>query len=201
MKNVVINNCLSIVNKYNPNLSKKQIDTIRYGLEGIYLTITKLIIIFIISLILNIEEEFLILLITFNGIRLFAFGVHAKRSIDCLISSSISFIVFPLLCKYLTIPILYKEMLAIPLIILISIYAPADTQKRPLKKKKKRIIYKILSIIVAGLYLFLSINIKNQIISNCFLAAVTIETIIILPITYKLFGVPYNNYKKLEVSI
>ena len=29
-----------------------------------------------------------------------------------------------------------------------------------------------------------------------FLSALLIETIMILPITYKLLGVPYNNYKK-----
>ncbi len=197
MKNIIINNCLSLVNKYNPDLDKKQFDTIKYGLEGLYLTITKIIIIFIISLFLGIEKEFLTLIIIFNGIRLFGFGVHAKRSIDCLISSSIFFIVFPILCKIIVIPTIIKILISIPLLVLITIYAPADTKKRPLKKKKKRIIYKILSVIVTVLYIILSIIIKDNTLSNCFLAAIIIETIIILPITYKLFGVPYNNHKYL----
>lgn len=200
MKDLIVNNCLSLIDKYNPNLEKKQLDVIKYGIEGLYLTITKLIIIFIITIFLGIQREFLILILIFNGIRLFGFGVHAKKSIDCLVSSSIFFVVFPFLCKILDIPQLYKLILAIPLITLISIYAPADTKKRPLKNKKKRKIYKVLSIITASTYIILSITIKDSILSNCFLAAVIIQTIIILPITYKLFGVPYNNYKKFEVN-
>lgn len=200
MKKLIINNCMNLVNKYSPDLKKKQIDTIRYGLEGLYLSITKLIIIFIISLILKIQKEFLMLIIIFNIIRLFGFGVHAKRSIDCLISSSIFFIGFPILCKYMILPSIIKIILFIPLIILISIYAPADTEKRPLKNKKKRIMYKILTIIVATIYIILSITIKDNTLSNCFLVAIIIETIIILPLTYKIFKVPYNNYKKYEVS-
>lgn len=200
MKNKIINSCLSIVSKYNPNLSKKQMDTIKYGLEGLYLSITKLIIIFIISIFLGISKEFIILIIIFNGIRLFGFGVHAKKSIDCLISSSIFFIIFPIICKYITIPMIYKIIISIPLIILISIFAPADTEKRPLKNKRKRNIYKFLTIIIALIYTYLSIIIKDNTLSNCFLAAIIIQTIIILPITYKLFGVQYKNYKKFEVN-
>lgn len=200
MKNKIINSCLSIVSKYNPNLSKKQMDTIKYGLEGLYLSITKLIIIFIISIFLGISKEFIILIIIFNGIRLFGFGVHAKKSIDCLISSSIFFIIFPIICKYITIPMIYKLIISIPLIILISIFAPADTEKRPLKNKRKRNIYKFLTIIIALIYTYLSIIIKDNTLSNCFLAAIIIQTIIILPITYKLFGVQYKNYKKFEVN-
>lgn len=200
MKNKIINSCLSIVSKYNPNLSKKQMDTIKYGLEGLYLSITKLIIIFIISIFLGISKEFIILIIIFNGIRLFGFGVHAKKSIDCLISSSIFFIIFPIICKYITIPMIYKLIISIPLIILISIFAPADTEKRPLKNKRKRNIYKFLTIIIALIYTYLSIIIKDNTLSNCFLAAIIIQTIIILPMTYKLFGVQYKNYKKFEVN-
>ena len=97
-------------------------------------------------------------------------------------------------------PSIIKIILFVPLIILISIYAPADTEKRPLKNKKKRIMYKILTIIVATIYITLSIIIKDNTLSNCFLVAIIIETIIILPLTYKIFKVPYNNYKKYEVS-
>ena len=138
MKNIFINSCMSIITDYNKNLSRKEIDTMKYGLEGLYLTITKLIIIFIISLILGIFKEVLLLILIFNGIRLTSFGVHAKKSIDCLISSMLFFLIFPILCIKLTIPLLIKQILFIPLVIFIGIFAPADTEKRPLKNKKKR---------------------------------------------------------------
>ena len=200
MKKLIINKCMELVTTYNKDLSQRDIDKIKYGLEGLYLTITKLIFIIIVSIILGIWKETLLLILIFNGIRLTAFGVHAKRSIDCLISSTLFFILFPILCIKLTIPLIIKIILFIPLTVLIGIFAPADTEKRPLINKNKRKIYKILSIIISIIYMTIAIVIKNNILSNCFIFAIVIQIIIMLPITYKIFGVSYNNYKNYEVK-
>ena len=98
------------------------------------------------------------------------------------------------------IPLIIKVILFIPLTVLIGIFAPADTEKRPLINKKKRKIYKILSIIISIIYMTIAIVIKNNILSNCFIFAIVIQIIIMLPITYKIFGVSYNNYKAYEVK-
>ena len=195
MKKRFVEGCMSIIESNNKNLSNLQKDKFRYGLEGLYLTVTKLIVIFTVSLILKIFKETIILILIFNGIRFTAFGVHAKRSIDCLISSTLFFIIFPIICIKITIPILIKFILAFPIVILIGIYAPADTVKRPLTNKKKRIIYKVSSIIISIIYIILSMIIKNNTLSNSFLFALIIQIIMILPITYKIFGVPYNNHR------
>lgn len=200
MKKLIINKCMELVTTYNKDLSQRDIDKIKYGLEGLYLTITKLIFIIIISIILGIWKETLLLIIIFNGIRLTAFGVHAKRSIDCLISSTLFFILFPIICIKLTIPLIVKVILFIPLTVLIGIFAPADTEKRPLINKKKRKIYKMLSIMISIIYMTIAIVIKDNTLSNCFIFAIVIQIIIMLPITYKLFGVSYNNYKTYEVK-
>ena len=200
MKKLIINKCMELVTTYNKDLSQKNIDKIKYGLEGLYITITKLIFIIIVSIILGIWKETLLLILIFNGIRLTAFGVHAKRSIDCLISSTLFFILFPIICIKLTIPLIVKIILFIPLTVLIGILAPADTEKRPIINKKKRKIYKILSIIISIIYMTIAIVIKDNTLSNCFIFAIVIQIIIMLPITYKIFGVSYNNYKNYEVK-
>lgn len=200
MKKLIINKCMELVTTYNKDLSQRDIDKIKYGLEGLYLTITKLIFIIIISIILSIWKETLLLILIFNGIRLTAFGVHAKRSIDCLISSTLFFILFPIICIKLTIPLIVKVILFIPLTVLIGIFAPADTEKRPLINKKKRKIYKMLSIMISIIYMTIAIVIKDNTLSNCFIFAIIIQIIIMLPITYKIFGVSYNNYKNYEVK-
>lgn len=200
MKKLIINKCMELVTTYNKDLSQRDIDKIKYGLEGLYLTITKLIFIIIVSIILGIWKETLLLIIIFNGIRLTAFGVHAKRSIDCLISSTLFFILFPIICIKLTIPLIVKIILFIPLTVLIGIFAPADTEKRPLINKKKRKIYKMLSIMISIIYMTIAIVIKDNTLSKCFIFAIVIQIIIMLPITYKIFGVSYNNYKNYEVK-
>ena len=200
MKKLIINKCMELVTTYNKDLSQRDIDKIKYGLEGLYLTITKLIFIIIVSIILGIWKETLLLILIFNGIRLTAFGVHAKKSIDCLISSTLFFILFPILCIKLTIPLIVKVILFIPLTVLIGIFAPADTEKRPLINKKKRKIYKMLSIMISIIYMTIAIVIKDNTLSNCFIFAIVIQIIIMLPITYRIFGVSYNNYKTYEVK-
>lgn len=191
---------MELVTTYNKDLSQRDIDKIKYGLEGLYLTITKLIFIIIVSIILGIWKETLLLILIFNGIRLTSFGVHAKRSIDCLISSTLFFILFPIICIKFSIPLIVKVILFIPLTVLIGIFAPADTEKRPLINKKKRKIYKMLSIMISIIYMTIAIVIKDNTLSNCFIFAIVIQIIIMLPITYKIFGVSYNNYKTYEVK-
>ena len=80
------------------------------------------------------------------------------------------------------------------------IYAPADTKKRPLIKRNKRIKFKVLSLMVVALYFILTLLIKNNLIINSLIIGTIIECILVLPITYKAFNMPYNNYKNYGLS-
>lgn len=194
MKNVCLNYSMNSIKKYYPNYSDTQLAEIRYGLEGIYLSITKLIVISILSIILNLFNEMIVMLITFNLLRMTGFGIHAKKSIDCWISSTIIFIVFPYISKLLIIPLPIHIIVSIVLLILIILYAPADTYKRPLIKKKKRIFYKIVTSINT-LILITTSFFTNNTITNLILFGILTEVILINPLTYKLFNIPYKNYK------
>ena len=195
MKKRFLNSIRNSIKKQYPNYSNDKIDEIMYGVEGIYLTITKTIIIFALAFLFKIAKELLFLLIAFNFIRLFAFGMHANNSITCLIFSSLMFIGGAFICKYVTIskPVLYALYLFS--LIIISIYSPADTVKRPLIKKKKRIRFKILSIITVIVFATISLFIKDNQIINYLIIGLLIECILISPITYKIFKMPYKNYK------
>lgn len=195
MKKRFLNSIRNSIKKQYPNYSNDKIDEIMYGVEGIYLTITKTIIIFALAFLFKIAKELLFLLIAFNFIRLFAFGMHANNSIACLIFSSLMFIGGAFICKYVTIskPVLYALYLFS--LIIISIYSPADTVKRPLIKKKKRIRFKILSIITVIVFATISLFIKDNQIINYLIIGLLIECILISPITYKIFKMPYKNYK------
>jgi len=190
----------STIKKQYPNYSEEKLDEIMYGIEGIYLTITKSIIIFSLALILGIFKELILLLITFNFIRLFAFGMHADNSLTCLIFSSTIFIGGTYLCKYVTLSNEILYILYAVVLITIALYSPADTVKRPLIKKKKRIKFKILSIIVTIIYFVISLLIKDKLITNSLIIGLIIECILILPITYKIFKMPYKNYKNYGLS-
>ena len=200
MKKKILSKIRELIKQQYPEYSNDKLEEIMYGVEGIYLTITKTIIIFLIAALLGILKELILLLITFNFIRLFAFGMHADKSWICLVFSSSIFIGGTYICKYITINQYILYLLFIIAFIIICIYSPADTVKRPLIKKKKRIRFKILSISIVLLYFILTLIFKNKLLINSLIIGLLIECILILPITYKLFNMPYKNYKNYNLN-
>lgn len=196
MKKKILNHCMEVVKNKYPEYDEDKLEIINYGLESIYLTFTKIIIIFVLAIILNIWKEVLLLLAFYNLIRVSAFGMHAKKSIHCLIISLTLFIGGVYLCRYLVIPLILKVVLSIICIILIAKYAPADTEKRPIINKKLRKKYKIISVIISGVFAISIVLLSDKNISNYLLLGMIEATIMLLPITYKIFDLPYDNYKK-----
>ena len=92
MKQRFLTGTMNFLKKYN-SYSDSELKKLQYGLEGIYLTISKTIIILLLAVVLGILKEVLILLILFNVIRYFAFGFHAEKSWECLVLSIFNFIV------------------------------------------------------------------------------------------------------------
>lgn len=195
MKEQFLNSTLGFLQKYN-NYSEKDLMKLKYGLEGIYLTITKLVIILLVACVIGIFKEVVIVLVLFNIIRYFGFGFHAEKSSECLVLSLINFILIPYL--FLNIEISTNTSLGIAGLCLINylLFAPADTVKRPFKDKKKRIIRKFLTLGVGIAFSLIIFVLNNNYVTALLLSALIIEVIMICPLTYALFRQPYNNYKK-----
>lgn len=200
MKKKILKKLENAVRNSNKDIDEIKLEEIMYGLESVYLTIEKIIIIIIISLILRIFKEVIIFMFIYNIIRFTSFGAHAKNTLTCLIVSTITFIGIPLISFYITIPIYMKIMIGIICVLIFLIYAPADTEKRPIISKKRRIFFKTSTTLIGVLYIFLSIFIKDNYLDNVFIFSLILQSIMILPITYKLFGVSYNNYKNYKID-
>jgi accessory gene regulator B len=198
MKKWFLNKSINNIKDIYPDYSETKMEEIRYGLEAVYLTITKLIIILVGSAFFGIIKDVLILLLLFGGIRNFAYGIHASKSLICLLASSTIFMGVPCLAREITLPPHTILGLAFICIVLYYIYAPADTEKRPLVNKKKRFIYKIITTVVVILYTILIVLIEDNYYKNLILLAMILELFMILPITYKILGESYNNYKNFK---
>lgn len=196
MKEVFLNHTINFIANNKESLNEEEKEKLSYGLEGLYMTITKMIIIFLIALLLGFLKEFIITLIFFNIIRYPGFGFHATKSIDCLISSTILILGLPYLFVNVDVGLIVKIILCLVSIIMFIIWAPADTYKRPLTNKKKRMIRKVCACSLAIIYSIVIIAFNGSLISNLLLAALLIETILISPILYIIFREPYQNYKK-----
>ena len=196
MKEAFLNHSLAFIANSKGELSEDEKEKLSYGLEGLYMPLTKLVIIFLLALLLGFLKEFLFTLVMFNIIRFPGFGYHASKSIICLISSTALILGLPFLFMHIEISLIVKVILCIVSVIVFAICAPADTAKRPLTNKKKRLIRKICATCIAIIYSIIIIVFNDLVYSDLLLAAPLIEAIIISPILYLIFGDTYNNYKK-----
>ncbi len=199
MKALLLDSTMNFICKYHSysELDKKKL---RYGLEGIYLTITKMIILVILSCILGIFEEFICVTLLFNIIRYTGFGFHAEKSYQCLLFSIFNFIVIPYIFLHINFSNTVIYGICGICILHYLLFAPADTKKRPLPNKKKRVIRKIITVMIGIVYTMLIILFNSEYWTDILLSALIIQTIIISPLTYWVFKEPYNNYKMLNTK-
>lgn len=194
MKALFMDSTMSFLKRYN-TYSDEDIEKLEYGLEGIYLTITKLIILIIAAAFLGFVKEFITLLLLFNVIRYTGFGFHADKSYQCLIISSICFLIIPFFFINIAFSKFIYIVISLFCILNYLLFAPADTIKRPLPNKKKRVIRKFFTVVIGLIYSILGIIFYNHWISAILISAMIIQVIVINPLTYKILKQPYNNYK------
>lgn len=195
MKEAFINSSMNMIQKYYPNYSEVKLAELKYGLLGLYLMISKSIIIFSIAIFLGIFKELLIFTVIYNIIRASSFGMHASKSWICLVASTSIFILLTYLSLNVTIPINIKLIIGIIGIIFMYKNSPADTAKKPIVSLKRRKIYKTISTLLAIIFVICSLIIDNNFLSNSFILSLVLQNIFISPTTYKIFNEPYDNYK------
>lgn len=193
MKDVIVLKCINVIEKKG-TYSKSDLIKIKYGLEGIYLTISKLLFVSILAILLGIFKEMILFVAIYNILRFPSFGLHATKSWICLIATTILFIGIPFISLHLVIPLVIKILICIIGIILMFKNSPADTKKKPIVSKKRRKIYKFTSTVITIIYSIIAILINNQFLSNCLIISIIVQNCLISPIVYKIFKLPYNNY-------
>ena len=112
MRKVIIDKLMKYITE-RKKLDEDSKAIIKYGLESIYILITKSIVIFTIAFILGIFKEMIIFLLLFNVIRTYAHGLHATKSYICLIVSTLCFIGLPYISTIITIPDMLKIVMGI----------------------------------------------------------------------------------------
>lgn len=200
MKKKFLNSSINTIKKKYPEYDEEKLEVIAYGLEALYITITKTIVILLLAWILGVIKETFFILLFYNIIRTTSFGMHAKKSSHCYIISGVLFIGMGLICRYIGINFYIKLLITSLSFITLLIYAPADTYKRPLVNAKKRKIYKIVTAINSLIYIILIIFLDGYQISNYLMLGLLDASLVIHPLTYRMFQLPYNNYKNYETS-
>lgn len=194
MKEKFICKSLSFIMKYQ-ECDDLKIKKLKYGLEGIYSMIVKFLVVVFIAIFTSTIKETLLLILFYAGIRTFSFGWHAKTNIGCWITTLTIYNGLPFIIKYITIPnYISYTVLGIALLFMV-LFAPADTPRRPLIRKKSRIKAKVTSVLVVILYTFIYLFTDICVIKNALIFALIMQIVFINPITYYLTNTQFNNYK------
>jgi accessory gene regulator B len=185
---------MNLIKKKQSHLTDVDLEKIEYGLAGVYLSTTKLIVIIIIAIILKQFIETIVFIMIYVLIKMNSYGLHATKSWICLVSSILVLISLPWLAVRADIHIIVKFVAGIIATILIFKNSPADTYKKPIINKRKRMRHKLLATFTAILFVILSITITNNFIANCFLLTLLLQSLMTSPVVYATFNLPYNNY-------
>lgn len=190
MKNKILNNTINFINNYYHYDNIKLLE-LKYGLETLYISITKLFVTILISIPLKTYKEVLLLILFYGLLRMVMFGAHGKNSIQCWFMTLIIFNLFAFLIKNTNISKLLMLLCFIVFIVLIYKYSPGSTEKRKIKKRKK--LLNSLSILFSLIYMFIITFFANNYYSNILFYSLLLSVIFILPITYRIMGVKYTN--------
>jgi len=190
------NTCLNFI-KNNTSKSEEDLEKIYYGIQVVVLTASKSILLFIIAYLLGVFKYALIAYVALIFARTFASGVHLNSTLQCIISTFSLHFGNVYLSLNLSTNIIIQSLIFIISFILILLYAPADTEYRPLVSKKLRRDLKIKSLVVIVISYIVILFIKNNVYANIITFSFLEASLLITPIVYKFFGRKYANYKNI----
>lgn len=186
----------SVVNlaKRNKEYTEEEVAIMRYALEGIYLTFTKILVITLIAALLGLFKEYIWFVLLYTPIRSVSFGWHANTTKQCWVVSILAFILIPYTFSVITINRITKIILLTFSIFIFALYSPADTKKRPIVNKKRRLMFKVVSLIIIFVYSYYALN-NSNLVSNLMLASLLYQSMLINPLIYKISHQEFNNFK------
>lgn len=188
------NKIVGYIKKYKCMITADDEEILRYGIQIYYFNISKLLILLAVSIILDIFAKTCIAFLLIAILKRFAYGFHADTFWSCLVITFVNIFSIVYLSE-LSFDFLIKIVLAVISLILFALYAPADTEKRPLVDSKKRIKLKIKTISAAILYFLLSLF-TNEALSNMLVLSLIFIGFNTCPVLYILFKKEYKNYEK-----
>ncbi len=192
----------SVIADHLEDLPEQKLAEINYGIAVFITNSYKMLFIFALAILLNIFKYFLIAFMSFGALRTFASGVHAKREWTCLPASTIFFFGIVYLGMAASLNVYAVSIIFSLCFAAVIRYAPADTEERPIVSRKLRRKLRILSCTAVVVLYTAALYYIGTVISSIITFSVLVETVLILPITYKLadsmygVGIKINNKRE-----
>lgn len=185
------------IRKEMPEIDDERAEIIMFGLQNIIGELPKGVIILLIAYFLGILKLTLMAILIIAPYRCFSGGVHMKSHIGCIIYTLMLYSGSALLGKYIVLTGItkYSVLSAIWIfcMIMIKMYAPADTENIPILVKKERRQKQIFSYIILSIEFLIAIITKNSTIFGIIIFGDLIQTLTITRFAYKITGNKYGH--------
>lgn len=206
---MIENLCRKITNSLRKKMPMpdERAEVINFGLLVLIGEVPKIILIFAFAWYFKILKLTLLTFIAISMYRTQSGGFHLESHIGCLLFSLLIFCGTGFLAKAIVTTNMYLLYALYTLIfvlnfIVISKYAPADTDKVPIinmeKRKKKKLMSYLAVFIIYIFALFIS---SSQIISNVCILSTLIQSLGMTPVAYKISKCEYGEVSKIEYDI
>ena len=185
------------IRKEMPDVDDERAEVINYGLQILLGEVPKLFIMLLIAYLLGIFKLTLITFLILAPYRGASGGFHLKTHIGCIVTTTAFYCGIAFLAKNIILEDVTKYILAIAVgvfgIIMIKLYAPADTEEVPIISKKIRKQKQILSYIFLIIGIVISTLIRNNMISNIIIFGYFVQTCMITRLAYKITNNKYGH--------
>ena len=193
----ICNSILIKMREKMPDITDEKAEIILYGLQLIIGEIPKMFIIFGLSFLLGFGWYMVFAYIAVMPYRATSGGFHLHTHLGCILSTIIFFYGNILLSKFLVLDNIQKYILiGLSLvfgILMISMYAPADTEEVPIISKKERKTKKILSYVMLTLTLVVALFVPDKMMSNILIIGSIFQSISISRLAYKITKNKYGH--------
>ena len=180
-----------------PEMTDEKAEIIQYGLEILFGELPKVILLLGISFLLGIGWYMVFAYVALMPYRAMSGGFHLHTHLGCVLGSAIVYYGNIIISRFLILDDLQKYILiGLSLVfgaLMVSMYAPADTENVPIISKKERKTKKILSYITLAVTLIVAAVIPDQILANILIIGSLIQSISISRIAYILTKNKYGH--------
>ena len=191
--------CMFLTNKIRkevPDIDDERAEVINYGLQIIIGEVPKTFVMLAVAYVLGVFWESLITFAVLFPYRGAAGGFHLHSHLGCIVSTCIMYSGVAFLSKYIVMTELVKYVVIAAVwvfgMIMIKLYAPADTEDVPILQASVRKKKRILSYISLTIALVVAIFIQDNVIANILIFGNLVQSITITKLAYRLTNNKYG---------
>lgn len=184
------------IRKESPEIDDEKAEVINYGIHLIVGEIPKFFIIMGVAYLLGVLDLTILSFLLILPFRGASGGFHLKTHLGCILGSIAFFCGIGLAGKYLILGKVTKYIVTFAIwvfgMIMVKLYAPADTENVPIISKKERKKKRLLSYITLTVSILVAMFIKNEVISNIIIYGMLLQSLSITRLAYRLTNNKYG---------